>query len=216
MTDREKAIVMAYTGTAMLTGEKFSIFHKYIEDILGRPVWTHELADDSVCEEIKEKSKSDFLELCKNEERPQGDLISRSALKEKLTLIKLYGEVFCKAITEKDIDNAPTVEPKFKDDIIEAFNQITDQEFEHSDSFWIETPKGKKIEFVKKRPQGKWRNYEGMTTCEKCGAECLYDEEGFYSLSRFCPNCGADMRKPNCVTCDHFGKCDGCEKGEEE
>jgi hypothetical protein len=37
-------------------------------------------------------------------------------------------------------------------------------------------------------------------------------------LSRwnFCPNCGADMRKPNCVTCDHFGKCDGCEKGEEE
>lgn len=27
---------------------------------------------------------------------------------------------------------------------------------------------------------------------------------------------GADMRKPNCVTCDHFGKCEGCEKGEEE
>jgi len=29
-------------------------------------------------------------------------------------------------------------------------------------------------------------------------------------------NGGADMRKPNCVTCDHFGKCEGCEKGEEE
>lgn len=71
MTDREKAIVMAYTGTAMLVGEKFSIFHKYIEDILGRPVWTHELADRSVMEEIKEKSKSDFLELCKNEETSQ-------------------------------------------------------------------------------------------------------------------------------------------------
>ena len=68
MTDREKAIIMAYTGTAMLTGEKFSIFHKYIEDILGRPVWTHELASHSVMEEIKEKSKSDFIELCKNEE----------------------------------------------------------------------------------------------------------------------------------------------------
>lgn len=73
MTDREKAIIMAYTGTAMLTGEKFSIFHKYIEDILGRSVWTHELADRSVWEEIKEKSKSDFLELCKNEGRPQGE-----------------------------------------------------------------------------------------------------------------------------------------------
>ncbi len=71
MTDREKAIIMAYTGTAMLVGEKFSIFHKYIEDILGRPVWTHELADRSVMEEIKEKSKSDFLELCKNEETSQ-------------------------------------------------------------------------------------------------------------------------------------------------
>ena len=68
MTDREKAIVMAYTGTTMLTGEKLSIFHKYIEDILGRPVWTHEFADHSVWEEIKEKSKNDFLELCKNEE----------------------------------------------------------------------------------------------------------------------------------------------------
>ncbi len=22
--------------------------------------------------------------------------------------------------------------------------------------------------------------------------------------------------RPNCVTCDHFGKCEGCEKGEEE
>ena len=73
MTDREKAIIMAHTGTAMLTGEKFSIFHKYIEDILGRSVWTHELADRSVWEEIKEKSKSDFLELCKNEGRPQGE-----------------------------------------------------------------------------------------------------------------------------------------------
>ncbi len=68
MTDREKAIIMAYTGISMLTGDKFSVFHKYIEDILGRSVWTHELADHAVWEEIKEKSKSDFLELCENEE----------------------------------------------------------------------------------------------------------------------------------------------------
>lgn len=73
MTDREKAIVMAYTGTTMLTGEKFSIFHKYIEDILGRSVWTHELADRYVWEEIKEKSKSDFLELCKEEGESDAD-----------------------------------------------------------------------------------------------------------------------------------------------
>lgn len=36
MTDREKAIVMAHTGICMLTGDKFRIFHKYVEDIMGR------------------------------------------------------------------------------------------------------------------------------------------------------------------------------------
>lgn len=68
MTDKEKAIVSAYTGVAMLTGDKFSIFHKYIEDILQRPVFTHELANLQVWEEIKEKSKADFIKLCKEGE----------------------------------------------------------------------------------------------------------------------------------------------------
>lgn len=63
MTDREKAIVMAHTGICMLAGDKFSIFHKYIEDICGRPIWTHELANANVINEIKEKSKPDFLRL---------------------------------------------------------------------------------------------------------------------------------------------------------
>jgi len=64
MTDREKAIVMAYTGTCMLRGDKFQIFHKYVEDIMGRPVYTHELADKDVQNEIKEKAKADFIALC--------------------------------------------------------------------------------------------------------------------------------------------------------
>lgn len=36
-------------------------------------------------------------------------LIDADALKEKLASIKLYDGVYCKSITEKDIDNAPTV-----------------------------------------------------------------------------------------------------------
>ena len=64
MTDRERAIVMAYTGIVMLTGDKFQIFHKYVEDIMGRPVWTHEMGIKSIADEIKEKSKADFLALC--------------------------------------------------------------------------------------------------------------------------------------------------------
>ena len=78
MTDREKAIVMAYTGVAMLNGEKFSIFHEYIEKILGRPVWTHELAIESVWNEIKEKSKNDFIEICKTDERENDNDTSKS------------------------------------------------------------------------------------------------------------------------------------------
>lgn len=64
MTDREKAIVMAYTGFCMLSGDKFKIYHKYVEDIMGRPVYTHELADKIVTDEIKEKAKDDFIALC--------------------------------------------------------------------------------------------------------------------------------------------------------
>ena len=67
MTDREKAIVMAHTGICMLTGDKFQIFHKYVEDIMGRPVYTHEMAIKTVDEEIKEKSKADFIALCADE-----------------------------------------------------------------------------------------------------------------------------------------------------
>lgn len=66
MTDRERAIVMAYTGIVMLSGEKFSIFHKYVEEIMGRPVWTHEMGIELIAEEIKAKAKPDFLELCAN------------------------------------------------------------------------------------------------------------------------------------------------------
>jgi len=66
MTDREKAIVMAHTGICMLAGEKFSIFHEYVEEILGKPVWTHELP--ALENQIKEKSKPDFLKLCEEEQ----------------------------------------------------------------------------------------------------------------------------------------------------
>ena len=64
MTDREKAIVMAHTGICMLTGDKFKIFHGYVEDIMGRSVWTHELGIGTIADEIKEKSKDDFIALC--------------------------------------------------------------------------------------------------------------------------------------------------------
>ena len=65
MTDKEKAIVMAHTGICMLAGDKFQIFHKYVEDIMGRPVMTHEIG--WLADTIKEKTKADFLALCADE-----------------------------------------------------------------------------------------------------------------------------------------------------
>ena len=67
MTHREKVIVSAYTGILMCD---FSDVHEYIEKILGGPVWTHQLADKKIQDEIKEASKSDFIAICEAEEGP--------------------------------------------------------------------------------------------------------------------------------------------------
>lgn len=67
MTDREKAIVMAYTGVCMLTGDKLSVFYEYVEGIMGRPVYTHEMGTKVVDDLIKEKARPDFMALCADE-----------------------------------------------------------------------------------------------------------------------------------------------------
>lgn len=61
MTKEEKLIVSAYTGFLMCDWDDL---HKFIEDTLGRPVWTHELADDKVNEEIRLRLKPRFLAIC--------------------------------------------------------------------------------------------------------------------------------------------------------
>lgn len=61
MTKEEKLIVSAYTGILMTD---FSNFHEFVEKKLGRPVYTHEFADETVMNELKESVKEDFLNLC--------------------------------------------------------------------------------------------------------------------------------------------------------
>ncbi len=63
MTKREGAIITVYTG--IVTGA-FSDAHGYIEEIMGRPVMTHEMASAELMDEIKSKSKEDFMQLNKN------------------------------------------------------------------------------------------------------------------------------------------------------
>lgn len=74
MTKWEKVVISAYTGVLMCD---FDDLHKYIEDKLGRPVWTHEPASRAVWAEIAEKTKEDFLAIC---QRESDNVISRSAL----------------------------------------------------------------------------------------------------------------------------------------
>ena len=38
--------------------------HKYIEEVLGRPVFSAELSGTELCEEISIKSKPELLEIC--------------------------------------------------------------------------------------------------------------------------------------------------------
>lgn len=65
MTDREKAIVMAYTGVTMLAGDKLDIFYQYVSEKLGHCVMTHELAFPEVQDAITDAAKNDFIELAK-------------------------------------------------------------------------------------------------------------------------------------------------------
>jgi hypothetical protein len=64
MTDREKAIVMAYTGVTMLKGEKLKVFYEYLQELYNRPVYTHELG----YLDTRKKSLDDFIKLCGDEE----------------------------------------------------------------------------------------------------------------------------------------------------
>jgi len=63
MTRRESAIVGAYTG--VLAGP-FEAMHEYVEEIMGRPVFTHEMGNEKIAEQIKEKAKPDFVAMAES------------------------------------------------------------------------------------------------------------------------------------------------------
>lgn len=63
MTKRECAIVTAYTGVAMLQGEDLEEFYGYVSDVIGHRVHPHEIG--VYHDEIRDKSRKDFIELCR-------------------------------------------------------------------------------------------------------------------------------------------------------
>ena len=69
MNKREAAIISAYTGIGF-GGYHFSEFHKYVEEKFGHPVFTHEMANQSFWDKLKELCFDDFkaLEASKNKD----------------------------------------------------------------------------------------------------------------------------------------------------
>ena len=63
MTYKECVIVSAYTGYMLCD---FDDLHKYIEEKLCRPVWSHELANSDVIQSIRDAVRPEFLALAQH------------------------------------------------------------------------------------------------------------------------------------------------------
>ena len=61
MTREEAILLSAYTGFLLV--QDFSDVHKFCEDTLRRPIWTHEFADEDVQKEIQDKLRPQIMEL---------------------------------------------------------------------------------------------------------------------------------------------------------
>lgn len=80
---RERVIVETYTGYCMTSPEEKDEVYKYMAEVMGRPVYTHELADKEIQEQLREKALNDFKALCITPEKWQ------KAVKKVLELIDL-------------------------------------------------------------------------------------------------------------------------------
>lgn len=61
LTKEQAAIIGLYTG---ITCGPFRDIHELAEKIIGRSIFTHEFADKDFCEELKQKIKPMFIEIC--------------------------------------------------------------------------------------------------------------------------------------------------------
>ena len=86
MTKHECAIVTAHTGVTMLRGDDLKYLYHYLSEIIGRPVFSHEIP--AVCELFRGKIMEDFIALCRN---ASDDIVcddeSKTALAKTLELI---------------------------------------------------------------------------------------------------------------------------------
>lgn len=81
MTLRERVIVEVYTGVCMTSSKERNEVYKYMAEIMGRPVFTLELANKSIQEQLQEKSRPDFIALCAGDEQKDAQVESDNDIK---------------------------------------------------------------------------------------------------------------------------------------
>lgn len=69
MTKKESLIISAYTG--FMVCKNFSDMHEFIEQVMERPVFTHEMGSEQFLKEVQERLKPQLIELIKNIEDNQ-------------------------------------------------------------------------------------------------------------------------------------------------
>ena len=174
MTDKEKAIVMAYTGICMLSGDKFQIFHKYVEEIMDRPVYTHEMAIKAIDNDIKEKAKADFIALCAEQE-PCDDWYDIPS--DEMTLEQARQAV--KVLRKKLIEHLKQG-PKYWIDKDNRIYKMTND-----------------IPSVSQKV-GKWKvtPMSKISYCSICDELIKNIPSSIVTQFKYCPNCGAKMAVP--------------------
>lgn len=70
MTKREAAIISAYTGWLLGELDELDDLHAYIEEVMDRPVFTHEMGSKVFTDELHDKCKPDFMNLKIEESEP--------------------------------------------------------------------------------------------------------------------------------------------------
>ena len=64
MTKHEATVIETYTGIVMLTDDNRKYVCEYAEKLLGFPIFTHEFPE--YADKLKELSRPDFIEMCRN------------------------------------------------------------------------------------------------------------------------------------------------------
>lgn len=85
MTTQEKIIVTAHTGVIMCEMDDLL---KYAREKLGRPVWKHELAFQSVVDELQKAAEPEFLLLAMGEETISVPAILVSEIKAEIEALR--------------------------------------------------------------------------------------------------------------------------------